>query len=146
MAMTTIREATKGDIPELVELFQQLTGNENLSEDYDKTLEKISKRQDHHLLLAKKDGKIVGSLFIVVVPNMTHKARSWAIIENVIVDGKYRSKGVGKVLMKAAEDIARKHNCYKITICSSEFRKEAHKFYGRLGYIEDIVGFRKHFD
>jgi hypothetical protein len=44
--------------------------------------------------------------------------------------------------MRAAIDVARDAGCYKISLFSNKRRREAHKFYGQLGFEPRHEGFR----
>jgi GNAT superfamily N-acetyltransferase len=45
-----------------------------------------------------------------------------------------RKVGVGKALVKAAEDWARHRGCERISVTTALHRAVAHAFYERLGY------------
>jgi hypothetical protein len=38
------------------------------------------------LLVAEVDDTVVGTIDLLIVPNVTHGGRPWAIVENLIVD------------------------------------------------------------
>lgn len=55
------------------------------------------------------------------------------------VDGRYRRRGAGTALVKAAEEWAVSRGIRQIRLNSGSSRTEAHEFYRRLGY-EDSKG------
>ena len=55
------------------------------------------------------------------------------VLENVIVSNKYRRLGIGKKLIKKAEELAKSKGYCEIMFVSGINRKEAHKFYKSLG-------------
>ena len=59
---------------------------------------------------------------------------SCAEISGLIVDQQIRSRGIGKVLLKAAEEWARSQACNGISVHSNVTRERAHHFYTRNGY------------
>ena len=63
----------------------------------------------------------------------------------MVVEEKYRSKGVGKQLMEACMAKAKAAGCYKVMLASSKHRTRAHKFYRGLGFEEDALSFRYYF-
>lgn len=46
-----------------------------------------------------EDGTPVTTSYLVVVPNLTHGYRPFAVIENVVVDERHRRHGLGRRLM-----------------------------------------------
>jgi len=92
--------------------------------------------------VAEEDGVVVGTMVLLIVPNLSHGALPWAIIENVVIDGKYRRRGIGRLLMEYAIKQARKAGCYKVQLLSNKQRHEAHQFYQTLGFETSAYGFR----
>jgi GNAT superfamily N-acetyltransferase len=86
------------------------------------------------LYVAKINNKIVGTFELLIMDNLAHKGRSSGIIEDVVVDSKYRSQGIGSKMMEFAIHICRQFGCYKLTLSSSLHRIRAHKFYENLGF------------
>ncbi len=85
-----------------------------------------------HLLLAKEDGVILGALTLVVFPIPT-AIRAW--IEDVVVDGTARGKGVGEALSKAAIDIATGLGAQTVELTSRPSREAANRLYQRIGFV-----------
>ena len=59
---------------------------------------------------------------------------SCAGISGLIIDQRFRSRGIGKVLLDAAEKWARSRGCNAISVHSNVTRERAHQFYARNGY------------
>lgn len=55
-------------------------------------------------------------------------------ISGLIVDQQIRSRGIGKVLLDAAEEWARSQGCTAISVHSNVTRERAHRFYTNNGY------------
>jgi GNAT superfamily N-acetyltransferase len=66
-------------------------------------------------------------------------------VEYVVVDEKYRSKGIGKLMMNSVKSLAKSAGCYKIILTSDNRRERAHKFYKSLGFEASAQGFRFYF-
>jgi L-amino acid N-acyltransferase YncA len=151
--MIIIRLATEEDIPRILELYQQLAittseveGQRCLSlDDYQQVFGEISRFRGCELVVAEDHGEVIGSLVLVIVPNLSHGALPWAIIENVIVDRKQRRRGVGRQLMEYAITRAKESNCCRMGLISSKSRREAHHFYRALGFEASAEGFCRHF-
>lgn len=144
--MATIRAATEADIPRILELYDNdlaLTPesrNPNPA-GYKQVFAQI-RASGQELLVAEADGKVVGTMVLFIVPNLSHGGLPWAGVENVVVDSSCRRAGIGRLLMYYAASQAKKSGCYKIQLISDNRRKEAHKFYRMLGYEASGQGFR----
>lgn len=68
---------------------------------------------------------------------------SFLTIEDLIVQENLRGGGIGTKLMAAIDDFGRSRGCEYAILVSSGFRKRAHAFYEKIGYTEDVRGFRK---
>jgi GNAT superfamily N-acetyltransferase len=144
-----IRRATARDLPRIVELLQQLSLDEPREESgamlagsYREAFARIDGDPSQQLLVAESDDRIVGTVVVVVIANLSHRGRPWALVENVVVDGTARGEGVGEALLREAEAIARASGCYKLSLTSNKRRADAHRFYGRLGFRATHEGFR----
>jgi GNAT superfamily N-acetyltransferase len=130
----TIRAAEVADTGALCRLIQQLTGEETTPEQAEAAIQCIQGNPACSLLVAAEDGEVVGSLYLVVAPNLTHAGRPWCVIENMIVDQARRRRGIGRALMNSALEIARDAGCYKMFLGSNVKRADAHEFYRALGF------------
>jgi GNAT superfamily N-acetyltransferase len=61
---------------------------------YAERLETILGDPDQTLLVAEDDGRLLGTVGVIVVPNLSYRARPYAIIENVVVDASARRQGL----------------------------------------------------
>lgn len=68
---------------------------------------------------------------------------NFLVIEDLIVSESLRGGGIGTGLMAAVEEFGRRTACDYAILVSSGFRKRAHHFYEKIGYTEDVRGFRK---
>lgn len=146
-AMSSIRKAERQDLPRIVELYEELT-EEKLSVSQDtvnRVFDEIEAMPNQEFLVAEKDGFVVGTLFVQITPNLSHGARPWAILENMIVDSRYRRQGIGRQLVESALERCREAGCYKIQLLSNKKRREAHQFYRTIGFEDSALGFRLYF-
>ena len=67
--------------------------------------------------------------------------RCW--VEDLVVLPSQRSRGVGKLLLDAAEDWGRRHGCDFVQLHSGLGRKDAHRFYLTNGMEQDSLVFTK---
>jgi ribosomal protein S18 acetylase RimI-like enzyme len=83
------------------------------------------------LAVSTDDGTIIGALTLVVFTIPTG-VRAW--IEDVVVDGDARGRGVGDALNRAAIEIARAKHCKTVDLTSRPSREAANRLYRRLGF------------
>ena len=83
------------------------------------------------VFIARDGGQIVGSLTLVVFPIPTG-LRAW--IEDVVVDGSARGKGVGEALTTAAIEESRRRHVRSIDLTTRPTREAANRLYARLGF------------
>ncbi len=142
-----IRDAVKTDMADVLKLYRELEdvyegqGKTGATTSPDVVWTQISADARQHLLMAEAAGKIVGTLTLIVIPNLGHHGQPWGAIENVVVGKDHRGLGVGKTLMGAASNMARKLGCYKLILSSNLARTKAHIFYRRLGWKKTHIGF-----
>jgi GNAT superfamily N-acetyltransferase len=148
--MTVIRVAVEKDIPRILDLYHQLaTGSPSVDSSYDINPDKyhqaftqIAASPGLELIIAEEQGKVIGTLLLLIVPNLAHCVSPWAEIENMVVEENYRSQGIGKLLIEYALKKAKGAGCYKIQLCSDNRRARAHEFYQSLGFKASAKGFR----
>jgi ribosomal protein S18 acetylase RimI-like enzyme len=99
-----------------------------------------------HLLVGERDGEVLGTVDVVIVANLTHEAKPWAVIENVAVAERAQRIGVGRRLMERAFELAREAGCYKAMLMSGKQRAGAHAFYRELGMSDNSEGFKIYLD
>jgi len=146
--MNNIRQAKEDDLPRILELYQELTEEKQTvpSEIVQRVFAEITALPHQQFLVIEKDSLVVGTLFLQITPNLSHEARPWAVLENLVVDHRYRGYGFGRLLIEYALAACRQASCYKVQLLSSNKRKGAHQFYRSLGFEESAVGFRMYLE
>ncbi len=131
-----ITQAIHGDIDELFELYTQLHGNTipEMDERVKETIRYILADPNYHLLIGRSDGHLVASVSMIVIPNLTHSQRPYALVENVITDEAYRGLSYATILLEAARAIAVSNHCYKIMLMTGSKSDKTLAFYERAGY------------
>ncbi len=148
--MVKIRLATEKDIPQILELYRQLSFNpadykKAPVEDCKKVMDAAAKVPGYSLLVAEEGGEVIGTTVLSILPGFAHGTAPFAVIEYVVVDETHRSQGIGKLLMDYCKDLAKKAGCYKIMLTSDKRRDRAHKFYQSMGFEASAEGFRFYF-
>lgn len=139
-----IREVNKDDLQQLLELYTYL--HENAMPSPDENLERlwhsILADKNHHIVAAFIGDKLISSCVMIVVPNLTHNQRPYALIENVITHIEYRNKGYATAVLNFARELAKEGNCYKIMLLTSSKKESTLSFYEKAGYNRhDKTGF-----
>lgn len=131
-----IREASKNDLKEILELYLNLheTTVPEETEQLHRIWEKIMNDKDHHLIVCEVDGKIVSSCVCVVIPNLTRNVRPYAFVENVVTHKNYRGKGYATDCLNYAKKIAQESNCYKMMLLTGSKEEKTLMFYEKAGY------------
>ena len=134
--MNMIREIIPQDLDGLMTLYTQLHDNP-FPEKTEKLMSlwnRICKDENHHIIVAEEDGKIVSSCVCVIIPNLTHGQQPYALIENVITDCGYRNRGLASACLAYADEIAKKEGCYKLMLLTGSKKESTLRFYERAGY------------
>jgi len=131
-----IREVINDDLLPLLELYTQLHDNDmpQINTALEDLWNGILADNNQHIIIGTIDNKLVSSCVLVVVPNLTHNQRPYALIENMITDEAYRNKGYATAILNYAKDIAIKENCYKIMLLTGSKNESTLSFYERAGY------------
>jgi GNAT superfamily N-acetyltransferase len=98
------------------------------------------------LLVAEYRGRVIGTLDLFLLENLTRDGRPWAGIENFVVDEHFRRKGFGRHLLDAAISMARDAGCYKVQLVSHVDRLAAHVLYEQAGFTAPVRGYRRYLD
>jgi GNAT superfamily N-acetyltransferase len=152
-AAVTMRDATRDDVPRIVALYRtdehgnkHDPGGDDVEAGYYAAFDVIQDDARNRLIVAELSGVVAGSFQLTWVPDMNPDGREVALIENVIVDSAVRGHGVGSAMMRWAVAEARAHGCYRVTLTSRNVRQDAHRFYARLGFEGNSVGFKLYLD
>lgn len=102
----------------------------------------LQQDENYYIAVAREGDTILGTATGVCCHGL---GGNFLVIEDFIVEESLRGKGIGTKLMAALDDFARSRNCIYAILVSSGFRKNAHKFYEKAGFIDDVRGFRKNY-
>ena len=138
----SIRKAVETDISNLLPLMRELAEFENYGTDFAVT-EDVLREQgfrrsppDFYCLIAEERGELVGFLVYYFVP-FTYRAKPNLIVKELYIADGYRSRGVGKLLMKAVAKEAEQGGCGMIKWYVAKWNDRGIQFYERLGATID---------
>ena len=143
------RQATSADLPSIVrmladdELGSQREQVENpLPAAYYSAFEQINKDPNHELIVAERNGEVIGTLHLMFLPSVSFQGGLRAQIESVRVDKRFQSQSIGSEMMKWAMECARQRNAHVVQLTTHKSRVDAHRFYERLGFKGSHLGMK----
>lgn len=140
-----IRKIKEADLEDLQKVYLELCEDESNLEQMKEKFRAIDCNEDYYLLGAEVEGKIVGTVMGIVCHDLVGNFKTFMTVENVVVMGNYRGRGICKALFQELERIASERECTYIYLVSGETRNVAHQMYRKVGFRSDnVVGFRKY--
>jgi GNAT superfamily N-acetyltransferase len=132
-----IRPAAPGDAAAVVDLVDAMgghdgaAGNPAVAELFHQTLEWDGVR----MLVAEDEGGVIGYAEVQARPYLLDGVRQGWLAALCVAPGR-RGRGVGAALVEAVDVAAAALGCDQVTLESSSFRSEAHRFYRARGFDE----------
>jgi GNAT superfamily N-acetyltransferase len=146
----SIREARAEDLEAIVRVHEEDAlgshGDAWLPETrpaYEAAFRAIAASADNALYVAEQEGRVVGTFQLTFIPNLTGRGALRVKVESVKVAARLRSQGIGAAMMAFAEDVARGRGAAMLELSSNKARKDAHRFYERIGFDRSHEGFKK---
>ena len=145
-----LRTATDADIAAIVSLIaaDQLGATRDGVRDeadlvaYTAAFRSIDADPAHLLVVAERDGQIVGTMQLSFLPGLARRGALRAQIEAVRVAQSERGSGLGAAMMGWAIDEARRRCCALVQLTTDKSRADAHRFYARLGFVASHEGMK----
>jgi GNAT superfamily N-acetyltransferase len=98
-----------------------------------------------HYLVAEVDGEIVSTCTLAIVPNLTHGARPYGLVENVVTHPDVRRRGIGTRILQASLAFAWEQGCYKVMLLTGRKDDGTLRFYRQAGFEAGVkTGFVAH--
>ena len=144
-----IREAREDDLPALIALFAadmvgghgDTTAPEAYPE-YLRAFRAIETSPDQTLHVAEREGEIVGTFQTMSTTSLTGRGSSSMIIEAVQTRSDMRGQGIGALMIEFCIAEAKRRDVRLVQLTSNAARKDAHRFYERLGFKPSHLGFK----
>lgn len=97
-------------------------------------------RADPNLLyfVTEVNGVPTATCTLTIVPNLTHGARPYGVIENVVTHADFRRRGLGVAVLKAACAQAWERGCYKVMLMTGRTDPGVAAFYTAAGFVAGI--------
>ncbi|MDX3075164.1 GNAT family N-acetyltransferase [Streptomyces sp. NPDC088354] len=147
MSDLRMRPATPADLPEIVAMFadDELGRSRETPDDmtpYLAAFERVAADPGQHVVVAERDGRLVGVLQLSVIPGLSRRGATRSVIEAVRVHSSARGGGLGSAMIEWAVEESRRLDCALVQLTSDASRTDAHRFYERLGFTGSHVGFK----
>ncbi|MFJ8943886.1 GNAT family N-acetyltransferase [Streptomyces sp. NPDC102395] len=144
-----IRPAVADDIPAIVAMLaDDPLGAQRESPDdlapYATALERLNSDPNQRVVVAVREGRVVGTLQLTIIPGLSRRGATRSIVEGVRVHADERGSGLGTRFMEWAVEESRRAGCQLVQLTSDATRTDAHRFYERLGFVASHVGFKLH--
>ena len=138
----TFRRATAADLPAIVSLLaEDMLGRSReaaggtLDPRYEAAFQAVDSDPRQMLVVADLDGGVVGTMQITILPGIGRMGALRGQIESVHIAEHLRGGGHGAAMIRWAIE-----RCRELT--SDNRRKDAHRFYERLGFEASHTGFK----
>ena len=109
---------------------------------YERAFRAIDRDPAHLLIVADADGDIVATLQLSFIPGLARRGTLRAQIEAVRVSASSRSRGLGAAMMTWAITESRRRGCGLVQLTTDKARRDAHRFYERLGFTASHEGMK----
>src|SRR5512135_1615376 len=112
-----IRQAVRADLPQILEIYHELTEDPSDKISIDeagKKFEKLMSYPDYKLYVAGFEYQIIGTFALLIMDNLAHRGEPSSIVEDVAIRREWQRKGIGREMMKYAMEKSRQKGCYKM--------------------------------
>lgn len=150
-----IRKACQDDLRSLSELVagsgsrDKIDGRSPVRTEPDSDAERLNWRRmlgthDLSVYVAEADGVVVGTVMLMVMPNLGYGGRPTGFVEALKVSEALRRNGIGRLLMDQLLGDARALGCHKIQLLTHKNHAGdgAFDFYRSLAFEPEAEGFR----
>ncbi|WBQ04297.1 GNAT family N-acetyltransferase [Kribbella sp. CA-293567] len=147
MTAVEIRRATATDVPGIVamltddEIAAQRESPEDLTP-YQAAFAAIEADPNQLLVVAERNGELVGTLQLTIIPGLSRQGATRGLVEAVRVATSARGTGLGTTLIEWSLEAARARGCSIVQLTTDKARTDAHRFYRRLGFTQSHEGFK----
>ena len=143
------RLAKRSDLPSIVRMLadddlgsRRERYEDPLPEAYYAAFEQIEHDPNHELIVAERNGEVIGTLQLMFLPSISYQGGLRAQIESVRVDRQFQSQGIGSAMMQWSIQRAKQRGAHLVQLTTHKTREEAHRFYERLGFQGTHLGMK----
>lgn len=109
---------------------------------YRAAFDEIAADPNNRLIVVESHGEVIGTLQITIIPGLSRFGMRRAMLENVHIRPDQRGNGLGSQMVRWAIEQAKQAGCGMVQLTSQKVRRDAHRFYERLGFTATHEGFK----
>jgi GNAT superfamily N-acetyltransferase len=148
-----LRPANRADLPDILRLLadDRLAANREDTSDmapYERAFDAIAADPAHLLVVGELlqpgalAGPVVATFQLSFLPGLSRRGSWRSQIEAVRVAAQLRGHGVGAAMGTWAAEESRRRGCSLMQLTTDKSRKDAHRFYERLGFTASHEGMK----
>ncbi|WP_143309442.1 GNAT family N-acetyltransferase [Chitinophaga vietnamensis] len=144
------RKAVREDLPAIIKMLT--TDNFGAAKDiatdplpalYYEAFDNISRNPMQELIVAEdENGEVVGTLQLTFIQYVAHQGGIRALVEHVRVREDKRGQRIGEKMFQWVIERSREKGAYLVQLTSDKRRKDAIRFYERLGFKDSHAGMK----
>jgi len=149
MTGLVFRTATQGDLPTIIAMIaddQLGQAREDaslpLDQRYQDAYAAMERDANQMAVVVQQDGAILGYMQITFIPGISRRGAWRGQIESVRVARSRRGGGIGTAMFEWAIAECRRRGCNLVQLYTDKSRKDAHRFYERLGFKASHEGMK----
>jgi GNAT superfamily N-acetyltransferase len=147
------RKAERRDVPAIVGLLaddalgaKRERLEEPLPDSYYRAFDAMAAQTGNEMIVGETGGRVVACLQLSITHGLARQGRVRATIEAVRIASDLRGQGLGERLVSVAIERARAAGAGLVQLTTDNSRKDAHRFYERLGFKASHVGMKLDID
>lgn len=147
--MITFEPAQAHHLPDIVAMFAndplgstREDASEPLNPAYLAAFDAIVADKNQLLVVALLDRTVVGTMQLSFIPGLALTGSWRGQIESVRIRQDHRDTGLGQTMLEWAIDRCRERGCRIVQLTTDKSRKDAHRFYERLGFEATHEGYK----
>lgn len=105
----------------------------------------LALRETRTLVAEEPGGRVLGFIDVEFRQRLGHP-RPQAWINDLVVTESVRGEGIGTALLDRVEELARRRGCFRMSLETSTWRMETHRFYEHKGWTDFGTWFVKMLD
>ena len=137
----TFRSVQLSDAPAVAALMTQL-GYPSTPQDSQRRLTRMLAHADYAGVVAESDDEVVALVLVHLEHGLEYDA-IYGRIMGLVVDDRWRGRGLGKQLMQHVERWCKDRGADRIVLTSANRRLDSHKFYDAIGYERTGIRFAR---
>lgn len=131
------RKALRNDAKAIEQLYKSFVENPQIRVT-EESVASIENDCSNLLIVGEIGNSIIATAFLVICRDVMFENQPFALVENIVVDMKFRGQGFGRKLMDYLKSESKSHKCTKVMLLSSSARQESHEFFESCGYRGDL--------